>query len=97
MIGPKNRCIECGSAGPLHEHHLMNGVGIRKKATEDKLTAMFCVKCHRKMHDQDNSMLQKYKKIAQRYYEQTHTREQWMARYHFNYLWKEELNETETN
>ena len=79
------KCELCGRWTNLETHHLMNGNGLRKRADEDGLVIKVCRDCHNKIHA--NSALRlELKRRAQHRYMSTHSLEEWMARYHKNYL-----------
>lgn len=89
IIQMKRECLLCGSQN-VEQHHVMFGNPRRKLADEDGLWVWLCPEHHRgtngvhgkEGHDLDTDL----KKIAQRIYEQNHTREEWMQRYRRNYL-----------
>ena len=72
------------------EHHCLNGRAYRKKSDEDGLTVALCSHCHWAIHNKTKHYYT-LKKIAQEVYEKTHTREEWMSRYHKNYLYLYEV------
>ena len=76
----------------LERHHVMFGAGRRKKAEADGLTVMLCRSHHYEVHH-DNTSRRGLCVIAQREYEKTHTRAEWMDRYGRNYLEEEKQNE----
>lgn len=87
------QCYRCKVWKMTEEHHLMNGVGIRKKADKDGLVVQLCRDCHNIIHTNADER-KKLKVKAQREYESTHTHDEWMKRYHKNYI-EEENNETD--
>ena len=84
------QCLVCGSYGKLEKHHVLFGTPRRKYADEDGLWVWLCPEHHRgtygvhgkEGHDLDLTL----KRVAQRAYEETHTREEWLKRYRRNYL-----------
>lgn len=84
-----DRCYLCGRKA-TETHHLMNGVGLRKKSDQDGLTVRLCRECHARIHF-DPNLQNAMKQEAQRIFEATHTHKEWMARYHKNYLDEEDL------
>lgn len=90
IIQRHQECIVCGATEGLERHHVMFGNPRRQMAEEDGLTVWLCHEHHRgtygvhgvKGHDLDTFL----KTLAQSVYEETHTREEWMARYRRNYL-----------
>lgn len=93
---PKNlygiKCFNCRKRVATEEHHVLGGRKDRWKAEEDGLTVGLCDMCHWLAHNKpiESGIYYKLKKVAQRVYEKTHTRKEWMNRYHKNYLWDEE-------
>lgn len=85
------KCFACKRRMAEQIHHLIPSRAYRQKCDEDGLTVALCSSCHWEVHCKVNSGLYyKLKKVAQRVYEETHTREEWMNRYNKNYLWDEE-------
>ena len=85
------KCFACRKRMATEEHHCLSGRADRKKCDQDGLTVGLCSECHREVHCKVNSGLyHKLKRIAQKVYEKTHSREEWMSRYNRNYLWDEE-------
>lgn len=68
----------------LETHHVMFGQGRRSKAEADGLTVRLCREHHYEVHH-DDLCRQRLCAIAQKEYERTHTREEWMKRYKKNY------------
>lgn len=83
-------CIVCGKTKVLERHHVLFGNPRRQLAEEDGLWVWLCPEHHRGdigVHGKDGHELdQALKEYAQRTYERTHSREEWMARYRRNYL-----------
>ncbi len=83
-------CIVCGQRHGLERHHVMFGNPRRQLAEEDGLWVWLCPEHHRGtygVHGRDGHELDSVlKRYAQRIYEQTHSREEWMERYRRNYL-----------
>lgn len=71
------------------EHHIMFGSGQRELSEADGLKVDLCRNHHKEgpeaVHN-NREMRELLCRIAQKEYEQTHTREEWMARYKKNYL-----------
>ena len=83
-------CYLCSNwgAGRMEWHHVLNGP-FRKKAEEDGLKVKVHRTCHRFIHEHPDTA-NTLKKRAQRCYEeQIGTREEFMERYHRNYLEEE--------
>lgn len=69
----------------LETHHVLFGQGRRDKSEADGLTVRLCSEHHYEVHHNAASR-HRLCAIAQREYERTHTREEWMSRYKKNYL-----------
>lgn len=84
----KSRCFLTGLTGCLEKHHVMNGSGFRSKAEHDGLWVMLNHNVHRWIHDtgEGAEFARHLKAQAQYEYEKNHTREQWLARYHKDYI-----------
>jgi hypothetical protein len=71
------------------EHHIMFGSGQRELSEADGLKVNLCRNHHKEgpeaVHN-NREMRELLCRIAQTEYEQTHTREEWKARYKKNYL-----------
>ena len=83
-----NVCFLCGLQNIYTEvHHCIHGTANRKLADEDGLTVHLCMNCHRKLHDKGfgNRYLQE---IAEEAWlkRNNKTIEDWIARYHKNFL-----------
>lgn len=85
------KCFACKKRMATELHHMIPSRAYRKKCEEDGLVVGLCHQCHWETHNKVNSGLyHKLKQIAQKVYEKTHTREEWMSRYNKNYLWDKE-------
>lgn len=81
-------CFICGTLRRLERHHVLFGVPNRKHAEEDGLWVWLCEDHHRgdlSVHFNRNMDLN-LKRYAQKKYEETHTREEFVERYGRNYL-----------
>lgn len=84
-------CFICKRGGVMEFHHILNGA---YKGVAEKIGAWvwLCPKCHRKVHNYkrtDKRSLydpQWLKLLCQEVYELNHTRDEWMALVHKNYL-----------
>lgn len=82
------RCYACGKSVRLHSHHIFFGQKNRKISEKYGLKVWLCVECHegpRGVHHNevmDNAL----KRIAQRQFEKTHTRQEFVALFGKNYL-----------
>ena len=78
-------CLLTGVSNvPLHKHHCLTG-GLRGFADREGLFVYLSWMVHRKLHDTPEFEIE-LKRIAQYYFELTHTREEWMNKVHKNYL-----------
>lgn len=77
-------CIECGGIA-TDTHHCLSG-SRRSLAEEDGLTVRLCRNCHYKLHNIDERMALKYRKLAQVAYEYKHSTEAFRERYGKNYV-----------
>ncbi|MBQ0112396.1 MAG: hypothetical protein KBT03_04620 [Bacteroidales bacterium] len=84
-------CAFCGKPFAI-EHHLIFGTSQRALSDQDGLIINLCDGCHNmnsdaKMRIHGNIAAEKLSKmLGQAIYEQTHTREEFMARYGRSYL-----------
>lgn len=69
-------------------HHIMNGTADRPKADEDGLWIYVTRSAHNWLHNTPSGKaeMKRLKALAQRKYEETHSHEEWMRRYHKNYV-----------
>lgn len=69
-------------------HHVMNGNAYRDKADEDGLWIYVTRSRHDWLHNTPDGKkeMKRLKKMAQCEYEKTHSHEEWMRRYHKNYV-----------
>lgn len=77
-------CIECGRHGS-HTHHCIFGKN-RKNSEKYGLKVRMCAECHRRLHDQDEALAMKYRRMAQEYFEKSHTREEFREIFGRSYL-----------
>ena len=92
MIDDKKRCYLCGSTQNLQVHHCLFGNN-RKKADKLGLMVYLCMDCHtgsRGVHIVNSKGLKELQILAQKKFEETHTRDEFMEIFHKNYLWEEE-------
>lgn len=88
IINNEKLCLICGTTKGLHKHHVFFGVN-RKHADQDGLWVYLCGRHHNLSNegvhfnkDLDNAL----KKLGQKKYEETHSRDEFMERYRRNYL-----------
>lgn len=91
FIGNKNECFICKTTRNLETHHIMNGP--YKKASEKYgLLIKVCSDCHTMAPDsihRNSEMKRRLKEFGQKYFEQTHTREEFIKEFGKNYLIEE--------
>lgn len=77
-------CIECGGRG-TQTHHCIFGKN-RKNSEKYGLKVRLCGKCHRRLHDTDEELAMKYRRLAQMCFEETHSHAEFMKIFGRNYL-----------
>lgn len=80
----KYKCIECGDPG-THTHHCIFGKN-RKNSEKYGLKVRMCWKCHYRLHNEDEALAMKYRRMAQYYFEQKYSHEEFMKIFGRNYL-----------
>lgn len=84
----EERCFLCGCRRDLELHHIMHGTANRRLATRYGLTCLLCRSHHTGkfgVHS-DAELNTKLEKLAQKAFEKTHTRQEWMDIFGKNYL-----------
>lgn len=77
-------CFECDKP-VTEEHHLIFGKN-RQNAEDWGLTIRLCPECHRRLHDKDEQMAMRYRKMAQAAFEYKYSHEDFMRIFGRNYL-----------
>lgn len=78
-------CMICGRVAS-EEHHCISASN-RFKSDKLGLTVPLCKKCHLQLHNKGGcTYKQDMQKLAQEVFEREHTRAEWMAIFHKNYL-----------
>lgn len=90
ILQDEKKCYISGATNGLQKHHVMNGPN-RRLAEEDGLWVWLRWDYHieNSPHNTPHNCREvdlMLKRVAQRRYEETHTRDEWMARYGKNYL-----------
>lgn len=77
-------CIECGGPGE-HTHHCIFG---KNREWSDKygLIVRLCSSCHYRLHNQDEKLAMKYRRLGQRYFEDKYGHARYMEVFGRNYL-----------
>lgn len=78
-------CYICGRK-PVELHECIPGTAGRQKSKDNGLVIALCPECHRRVHEHDPQLMRMIKAHAQWCFENTHSREEWMAIFHRNYL-----------
>jgi len=89
IIQSERECYVCHGTLNLETHHVLFGRGLRPIADKLGLKVWLCAYHHRDSREgvHGNRTLDlKLKRIAQRKYEETHSREEWLERIGRNYL-----------
>lgn len=77
-------CFECDRP-VTEEHHLIFGKN-RQNAEDWGLTIRLCPECHRRLHDQDEQMAMRYRKMGQAAFEYRYGHDEFMKIFGRNYL-----------
>ena len=88
IIQSKRECYICHATQGLNCHHIFTGCN-RKQADKQGLTVYLCVNHHtgnNGVHNGNEYWYKKLQVIAQRKFEETHTREEFMKLFHKNYI-----------
>lgn len=87
-IGDTDRCYICKTNYNLEKHHIMNGP--YKKASEKYgLLIKVCPNCHTMASGaihRDSLLMKRLKQMGQEYFEQSHSRKEFMKIFDRNYL-----------
>lgn len=83
-------CYACMAMGYLEEHHIFHGTANRKQSERAGLKVHLCYRCHRGsgtgVHGGNRELDRRLKQEAQRAYERTHTRAEFIALIGKNYM-----------
>lgn len=77
-------CLECGALATDRHHCLMNKD--RDRAEEWGLTVKLCRKCHSRLHDKDEAMANKYRRLGQLCFEYQYGHEEYMRLFYKNHI-----------
>lgn len=80
----EHTCIECGAVGS-HTHHCIFGKN-RKNSEKYGLKVRLCTSCHYRLHNQDEALAMKYRRMAQECFEKLHSHKEFMEIFGRNYL-----------
>lgn len=81
IIQKRKECYVCGQVTNLHSHHILFGKN-RRNSEKYGLKVWLCLNHRKNGHELDL----KLKKIAQRTFEETHTREEFISIFGRSYL-----------
>lgn len=79
-------CYITGSRINLDCHHCLHGIGNRKHADKYGLWVWLRHDIHMRLHDSDKALDRELEQEAQRAFEKTHTRKEFMKIFGKNYL-----------
>lgn len=82
IVEEQKWCQLCGSTNNLHIHHIFEGRN-RKNSTKYNMLVRLCNNCHSWVH---KTNYQEFKKKAQKEFEMTHTRDEFIQIFRRNYL-----------
>ena len=89
ILQTDKKCYLCGRISGLERHHVIHGTANRRKAEKMGLWIWLCPECHRNGPEavhRNATLDRNLKKIAQKRYEYTHTRAEWMREIGRNYI-----------
>lgn len=89
IINNKKECFICGAKSNLEVHHIFFGNPWRKISDREGFTIYLCPEHHRtgpEAPHQNREIDLDYKRLAQRCYEDTHSREEFIKLIGRNYL-----------
>jgi hypothetical protein len=88
FIGDTDRCFICKTNYNLEKHHIMNGP-FKKASEKYGLLIKVCPNCHtmaaNSIH-RDSLLRKRLKQVGQEYFEQSHSREEFIKIFDKNYL-----------
>lgn len=82
-------CYACGSTQWLHSHHCIGGSGRRVMSEKHGLKVILCKEHHtgkNGVHNGNNELLRNLQELAQRKFEETHTREEFIDVFGISFL-----------
>lgn len=77
IIQLEKECYVCGTTENLHCHHTIGGTSNRKNSDDFGLTVFLCARHHSDAHH-DPVLNKLFKRLGQRHFELTHTREEFI-------------------
>lgn len=88
LISKEKKCYVCGTTFNIHKHHIWKGYN-RKKSEDIGAWVYLCYKHHNGSNEGvhfNPKLDQELKQLAQRKYEEKHTRDEFMSIIKRNYL-----------
>lgn len=88
IIQKAKKCYFCGQTQNLNLHHVVGGTARRKISDQEGLVVWLCNKHHTSSEGvhRNRELDLILKREAQRKYEETHTREEFISKFRRNYL-----------
>lgn len=89
ILQTDKKCYLCGTTSNLERHHVIHGTANRRKAEKMGLWIWLCREHHQDGPDavhRNAAIDRNLKEIAQKTYERTHTRAEWMQEIGRNYI-----------
>ena len=89
ILQKERSCLVCRTTYNIHKHHVFYGTANRKKSEKYGLTVYLCARHHNMSNEgvHFNKPLDlKIKQLAQRKFEETHSREEFIAEFGRNWL-----------
>jgi len=89
IIQNEKQCFVCGTEYNLHEHHIYEGTGRRKQSEKYGMKVWLCGRHHNLSNEGvhfNKELDLRLKRIAQRKFEETHTRDEFISSFSRNYL-----------
>lgn len=78
-------CLECGATA-TDTHHTLFGNKDRDNAEKFGLTIRLCRNCHSRLHDKDEAMAEKYRRLGQLCFEYEYGHEEYMRLFYKNHI-----------
>lgn len=81
-------CLICGTTQGLERHHVFYGHGLRQLSENYGMVAVLCQRCHRGTHGVhlNHELDLELKQLFQQKFEETHSRQAFMAIFGRNWL-----------
>lgn len=89
IIQSEKECFVCGTEYNLHEHHIFEGTGRRKQSEKYGMKVWLCGRHHNLSNEGvhfNKELDLQIKRIAQRKFEETHSREDFIKCFGRNFI-----------